>query len=83
MIDINKGRDPVLWKVISRRKRGVGALGEELQVWKGPQGDFSKKLAFFFFLVVFTSCAEPNVGLELMTLRSRPELRSRVRCLTD
>ena len=49
MIDINKGRDPVLWKVISRRKRGVGALGEELQVWKGPQGDFSKKLAFFFF----------------------------------
>ena len=28
---------------------------------------------------------EPNMGLELMTLRSRPELRSRprVRCLTD
>ena len=24
---------------------------------------------------------EPNVGLELMTLRSRLELRSRVRCL--
>ena len=26
---------------------------------------------------------EPDVGLELTTLRSRPELRSRVGCLTD
>ena len=26
---------------------------------------------------------EPNAGLELMTLRSRPELRSRARCLTN
>ena len=26
---------------------------------------------------------EPNAGLELTTLRSRPELKSRVRCLTN
>ena len=26
---------------------------------------------------------EPNMGLELTTLRSRPVLRSRVGCLTD
>ena len=26
---------------------------------------------------------EPNVGFKLTTLRSRPELTSRVRCLTD
>jgi len=26
---------------------------------------------------------EPDVGLELMTLRSRPELKLRVRCLTE
>ena len=29
------------------------------------------------------SSMEPNVGLELMTLKSRPGLRSSVRCLTD
>ena len=27
--------------------------------------------------------AEPHVGLNLVTLRSRPKLKPRVRCLTD
>ena len=36
----------------------------------------------FFFSVGITPTMEPNMGLELITLRSRPELRSRVGCLT-
>ena len=36
-----------------------------------------------FFKVGSTPSTEPNMGLELTTLRSRPELRSRVSCLTD
>ena len=31
----------------------------------------------------FPLSVEPNTGLNLMTLRSEPELKSRVRCLTD
>ena len=31
----------------------------------------------------FTLSREPDVRLELRTLRSRPELKSRVGCLTD
>ena len=34
-------------------------------------------------VVVVVVLGEPNVGLELTTLRSRPELRSRVTCSTD
>uniref|UniRef100_M3XMW7 Uncharacterized protein n=1 Tax=Mustela putorius furo TaxID=9669 RepID=M3XMW7_MUSPF len=30
-----------------------------------------------------TPSMEPHMGLELTTLRSRPKVRSRVRCLTD
>ena len=37
----------------------------------------------FFLKVHFTPSAEPNAGLELMTLLSRPELRSRVGHLTS
>ena len=36
-----------------------------------------------FFYVGPTPSMEPNTGLKLVTSRSRPELRSRVRCLTD
>ena len=35
------------------------------------------------FQAGFMPSAEPNVGLELVTLRSRPELRSRVRGLNE
>ena len=42
-----------------------------------------RNVLIFFFKVGFMPSMEPNVGLELMTLRSRPELRSRVRCLTN
>ena len=37
---------------------------------------------FFFFLSRLLSNVEPNTEPELATLRSRPKLRSRVRCLT-
>ena len=32
---------------------------------------------------VFIPSAQPDMGLDFMTLRSRPEPKSRVRCLTD
>ena len=40
-------------------------------------------LFVYIFLVGATPSMEPNVGLKLTTLKSRPELRSRVKCLTD
>ena len=47
--------------------------------------DLSLVLKIFVIGVKFFSCSfvELNVGLELTTLRSRPEPRSRVRCSTD
>ena len=41
------------------------------------------ELFYLLFKVGFMPNAEPNVGLEVTALRSRPELRSTVRCLTN
>ena len=49
----------------------------------GPLESFFPFFFFFFPKVGSTPSVEPNTGLELTTLRSRPELRSRVRPLTD
>ena len=43
----------------------------------------SLKVHLFFFLSSFMPSVEPHTGLELTTLRSRPELRSRFSHLTD
>jgi len=47
--------------------------------------DFSAsiEIIWFFLKVDSMPSVDPNTGLELMTLRSRPELRSRVGCLTN
>ena len=41
------------------------------------------QLDFFFSKVDSVPRVEPSVGIELKTLKPRPELRSRVRCLTN
>ena len=44
---------------------------------------FPLVLSFLFFYVGPTPSMEPSAGLELPTLRSRPELKSRVRHVTN
>ena len=43
----------------------------------------AKAFIIIFFKVGSIPCMEPNAGTELMKLRSRPELRSRVALLTN
>ena len=64
-----KKKDLFIWK-----KENTRVHGHTHAQWAGRSREREK---------ISTQSAEPNVGLDLLTLRSQPKLKPRVRHLTD